>query len=287
MLGGIYIAYNTRDKGKDLFKVGITKNFKNRLESLNTSGVVGNIEYLETFPLDNGLEVLEKKIHHEISRKYPREKGKEWFHCPSEIIIEIIKKVINPSNNLKIDMEHLNNEIFQFLINDPNLDLVKISLFANQHNWPCHIGLGLTPYHNWERAFYILANKELEINNKNLFKYLRLRGSLYENNLKEFPDYCNFLQDLQNKIRKTNLRRYINETSFYFQPNRNNLKHLGMAIWLLEPLEKINKVLTIEWGSQIKQILNNNNIVWREGYLRYSDLEIMEKFLEGRRDNRI
>ena len=95
-------------------------------------------------------------------------------------------------------MEHLNNEIFQFLINDPNLDLVKISLFANQHNWPCHIGSGLTPYHNWERAFYILANKELEINNRNLFKYLRLRGSLYENNLKEFPDYCNFLQDLQN-----------------------------------------------------------------------------------------
>ena len=287
MPGGIYIAYNTRDKGKDLFKVGITKNFKNRLESLNTSGVVGNIKYLETFPLDNGLEILEKKIHHEISRKYPREKGKEWFHCPSEIIIEIIKKVINPSNNIKIDMEHLNNEIFQFLINDPNLDLVKISLFANQHNWPCHIGSGLTPYHNWERAFYILANKELEINNRNLFKYLRLRGSLYENNLKEFPDYCNFLQDLQNKIRKTNLRRYINETSFYFQPNCNNLKHLGMAIWLLEPLEKINKVLTIEWGSQIKQILNNNNIVWREGYLRYSDLEIMEKFLEVRRDNRI
>ena len=287
MLGGIYIAYNTRDKGKDLFKVGITKNFKNRLESLNTSGVVGNIEYLETFPLDNGLEILEKKIHHEISRKYPREKGKEWFHCPSEIIIEIIKKVINPSNNIKIDMEHLNNEIFQFLINDPNLDLVKISLFANQHNWPCHIGLGLTPYDNWERVFYILANKELEINNRNLFKYLRLRGSLYENNLKEFPDYCNFLQDLQNKIRTTNLKRYINETSFYFQPNRNNLKHLGMAIWLLEPLEKTNKVLTIEWGSQIKQILNNNNIVWREGYLRYSDLEIMEKFLEGRRDNRI
>ncbi len=287
MLGGIYIAYNTRDNGKDLFKVGITKNFKNRLESLNTSGVVGNIEYLETFPLDNGLEILEKKIHHEISRKYPREKGKEWFHCPSEIIIEIIKKVINPSNNIKIDMEHLNNEIFQFLINDPNLDLVKISLFANQHNWPCHIGSGLTPYHNWERAFYILANKELEINNRNLFKYLRLRGSLYENNLKEFPDYCNFLQDLQNKIRKTNLRRYINETSFYFQPDRNNLKHLGMAIWLLEPLEKTNKVLTIEWGSQIKQILNNNNIVWREGYLRYSDLEIMEKFLERRRDNRI
>ncbi len=287
MPGGIYIAYNTRDKGKDLFKVGITKNFKNRLESLNTSGVVGNIKYLETFSLDNGLEIIEKKIHHEISRKYPREKGKEWFHCPSEIIIETIKKVINPSNNLKIDMEHLNNEIFQFLINDPNLDLVKISLFANQHNWPCHIGSGLTPYHNWERAFYILANKELEINNRNLFKYLRLRGSLYENNLKEFPDYCNFLQDLQNKIRKTNLRRYINETSFYFQPNRNNLKHLGMAIWLLEPLEKINKVLTIEWGSQIKQILNNNNIVWREGYLRYSDLEIMEKFLEVRRDNRI
>ena len=287
MPGGIYIAYNTRDKGKDLFKVGITKNFKNRLESLNTSGVVGNIKYLETFPLDNSLEILEKKIHHEISRKYPREKGKEWFHCPSEIIIEIIKKVINPSNNLKIDMEHLNNEIFQFLINDPNLDLVKISLFANQHNWPCHIGSGLTPYHNWERAFYILANKELEINNRNLFKYLRLRNSLYENNLKEFPDYRNFLQDLQNKIRKTNLRRYINETSFYFQPNRDNLKHLGMAIWLLEPLEKINKVLTIEWGSQIKQILNNNNIVWREGYLRYSDLEIMEKFLEVRRDNRI
>ena len=287
MPGGIYIAYNTRDKGKDLFKVGITKNFKNRLESLNTSGVVGNIKYLETFPLDNGLEILEKKIHHEISRKYPREKGKEWFHCPSEIIIETIKKVINPSNNLKIDMEHLNNEIFQFLINDPNLDLVKISLFANQHNWPCHIGSGLTPYHNWERAFYILANKELEINNRNLFKYLRLRNGLYENNLKEFPDYCNFLQDLQNKIRKTNLRRYINETSFYFQPNCNNLKHLGMAIWLLEPLEKINKVLTIEWGSQIKQILNNNNIVWREGYLRYSDLEIMEKFLEIRRDNRI
>ena len=164
---------------------------------------------------------------------------------------------------------------------------MKISLFANQHNWPCHIGSGLTPYHNWERAFYILANKELEINNRNLFKYLRLRNSLYENNLKEFPDYCNFLQDLQNKIRKTNLRRYINETSFYFQPNRDNLKHLGMAIWLLEPLEKINKVLTIEWGSQIKQILNNNNIVWREGYLRYSDLEIMEKFLEVRRDNRI
>ena len=287
MLGGIYIAYNTGDKRKDLFKVGITKNFKNRLESLNTSGVVGNIEYLETFPLDNGLEILEKKIHHEISRKYPREKGKEWFHCPSEIIIEITKKVINPSNNIKIDMEHLNNEIFQFLINDPNLDLVKVSLFANQHNWPCHIGSGLTPYHNWERAFYILANKELEINNRNLFKYLRLRGSLYENNLKEFPDYCNFLQDLQNKIRTTNLKRYINETSFYFQPNRNNLKHLGMAIWLLEPLEKTNKVLTIEWGSQIKQILNNNNIVWREGYLRYSDLEIMEKFLEGRRDNRI
>ena len=287
MLGGIYIAYNTRDEGKDLFKVGKTKNFKNRLESLNTSGVVGNIKYLETFPLDNSLEILEKKIHHEISRKYPREKGKEWFHCPSEIIIETIKKVINPSNNLKIDMEHLNNEIFQFLINDPNLDLVKISLFANQHNWPCHIGSGLTPYHNWERAFYILANKELEINNRNLFKYLRLRGSLYENNLKEFPDYCNFLQDLQNKIRTTNLKRYINETSFYFQPNRNNLKHLGMAIWLLEPLEKTNKVLTIEWGSQIKQILNNNNIVWREGYLRYSDLEIMEKFLEIRRDNRI
>ena len=258
MLGGIYIAYNSRDKGKDLFKVGITKNFKNRLESLNTSGVVGNIEYLETFPLDNGLQILEKKIHHEISRKYPREKGKEWFHCPSEIIIEIIKKVINPSNNIKIDMEHLNNEIFQFLINDPNLDLVKISLFANQHNWPCHIGSGLTPYHNWERAFYILANKELEIDNRNLFKLLRLRGSIDADNIKEFPDYYNFLQDLQNKIRKTNLRRYINETSFYFQPNRNNLKHLGMAIWLLEPLEKINKVLTIEWGSQIKQILNNS-----------------------------
>ena len=287
MLGGIYIAYNTRDKGKDLFKVGITKNFKNRLESLNTSGVVGNIEYLKTFPLDNGLEILEKKIHHEISRKYPREKGKEWFHCPSEIIIEITKKVINPSNNIKIDMEHLNNEIFQFLINDPNLDLVKISLFANQHNWPCYIGSTLTPYHNWERAFYILANKELEINNRNLFKYLRLRGSLNENNLKEFPDYCNFLQDLQNKIRTTNLKRYINETSFYFQPDRNNLKHLGMAIWLLEPLEKTNKVLTIEWGSQIKQILKNNNIVWRAGYLRYSDFQIVEKFLEVRRDNRI
>ncbi len=287
MPGGIYIAYNTRDEGKDLFKVGKTKNFKNRLESLNTSGVVGNIKYLETFPLDNGLEILEKKIHHEISRKYPREKGKEWFHCPSEIIIEIIKKVINPSNNIKIDMEHLNNEIFQFLINDPNLDLVKISLFANQHNLPCHIGLGITPYHIWERAFYILANKELEIDNRNLFKLLRLRGSIDADNLKEFPDYYNFLQDLQNKIRKTNLRRYINETSFYFQPDRNNLKHLGMAIWLLEPLEKTNKVLTIEWGSQIKQILNNNNIVWREGYLRYSDLEIMEKFLERRRDNRI
>ena len=287
MLGGIYIAYNTRDKGKDLFKVGITKNFKNRLESLNTSGVVGKIEYLKTFPLDNGLEILEKKIHHEISRKYPREKGKEWFHCPSEIIIEITKKVINPSNNIKIDMEHLNNEIFHFLINDPNLDLVQISLFANQHNWPCHIGSGLTQYHNWERAFYILANKELEINNRNLFKYLRLRGSLNENNLKEFPDYCNFLQDLQNKIRTTNLKRYINETSFYFQPDRNNLKHLGMAIWLLEPLEKTNKVLTIEWGSQIKQILKNNNIVWRAGYLRYSDFQIVEKFLEVRRDNRI
>ena len=60
-----------------------------------------------------------------------------------------------------------------------------------------------------------------------------------------------------------------------------------MAIWLLEPLEKTNKVLTIEWGSQIKQILKNNNIAWRAGYLRHSDLEIVEKFLEVRRDNRI
>ena len=51
-------------------------------------------------------------------------------------------------------------------------------------------------------------------------------------------------------------------------------------------VEKENKILTIEIGSQIKQTVNNSNINFSE-CLTKTDLEILEKHLNNRRNNRI
>ena len=62
--------------------------------------------------------------------------------------------------------------------------------------------------------------------------------------------------------------------------------HLGAAIELVYPVEIENKILTIEIGSQIKQTVNNSNINFAE-CLTKTDLEILEKHLNHRRNNRI
>ena len=60
-----------------------------------------------------------------------------------------------------------------------------------------------------------------------------------------------------NVIPIINLKDFINKTNSWFP---SNLMHLGAAIELVYPVEKENKILTIEIGSQIKQTVNNSNI---------------------------
>ena len=62
--------------------------------------------------------------------------------------------------------------------------------------------------------------------------------------------------------------------------------HLGAAIELVYLVEKENKILTIEIGSQIKQIVNNANINFKE-CLTKTDLEILEKFLRHTKNNKV
>ena len=132
--GWIYIAQNIRDKNKELYKVGLTTDLKKRLESLNSSGVVGKIEYARTpYQIEENLHITEKIIHHEISRNYKREKGKEWFHCPLNEIEKIIESIIKTRKNFKIDIEHYNSkETYDYLIDHPNLNLEVISNYANE-----------------------------------------------------------------------------------------------------------------------------------------------------------
>ena len=292
--GWIYIAQNIRDKQEELFKVGQTTDLKKRLESLNSSGVVGKIKYSKTYPIKENLHITEKKIHHEISRHFKREIGKEWFHCPLNEIKKIIDIIIEYGKNFEIDHEHYNDkQIYDYLIDHPNLNLEVISKYANEKNWPCYIGRGITVYDKWERAFYILAKKELIADKKDFFKYLRMRDSVLNNSGGDYirnseeTEYMDFLQDLQNKVRRCNLKRFLNNTRLYFKTQSRNLMHLGMLIWFLQPLERINKVLTYEWGQQIKQITNNNDLVFPADYIRHNDLEVLEKFLQYRKNNKI
>ena len=119
-----------------------------------------------------------------------------------------------------------------------------------------------------------------------VFTFVKHSGGDYIRNSEE-TEYMDFLQDLQNKVRRCNLKRFLNNTSLYFKTQSRNLMHLGMLIWFLQPLERMNKVLTYEWGQQIKQITNNNDLVFPADYIRHNDLEVLEKFLQYRKNNKI
>ena len=131
MGGWIYIAENNKDKGKDLYKVGFTTNLKQRLEALNSSGVSGKINWHKTYSFpEESLRKIERRIHNEISRNYPREPGKEWFHCPVEIIEKIIEKIERPS--IKFDWwdeKYYDDGVFDYLFSKEKFSFVELSTF--------------------------------------------------------------------------------------------------------------------------------------------------------------
>tara|TARA_B100001079_G_scaffold243489_1_gene230146 strand:+ start:71 stop:904 length:834 start_codon:yes stop_codon:yes gene_type:complete len=277
MSGYIYIAENNKDKGKDLYKVGYTTNLKKRRESLNSSGVSGKISWVRTYPFSveiNSLRKIEKRIHNEISRDHPREPDKEWFNCPREIIEEIIEKIDRPKFKIdQWDKDYYENGEFDYLFTSENFSFKELSNFFNSKGWDAYVS---GPYpHNLKRAFYIFTYNDLFHEKRELFKSIRSN-----HNDKEFLD---FIKDLQKKIRKINLKEFINNTNSWFP---KNLMHLGAAIDLVYYIEKENKILTIEIGGQIKQIINNGDIKFGE-CLNKGSLEILEKYLRHRRNNRI
>ena len=94
--GWIYIAKNSEDLS-ELYKIGKTTDPQQRKQSLNTSGVVGKIEFVELYRIDDNLSNIEKNIHKSLETKgYKREKGKEWFHCPKHEIKKICNDIIKP-----------------------------------------------------------------------------------------------------------------------------------------------------------------------------------------------
>ena len=273
-MGWIYIAENSNDKGKDLYKVGYTTNLKQRLENLNSSGVVGKIIWHKTYSFhEESLRKIERRIHNEISRDYPREPGKEWFHCPVEIIKQIIEKIERPNFILDWwDKEYYENGKFDYLFSKDRFSFVELSTFFNSQGLDGYIS---GPYpHDYKRAFYIYTYNNLFHEKRELFR------SINNHESKEFLD---FIRDLQNEIRRINLKEFINKTNSWFP---SNLMHLGAAIALVYPVEKENKILTIEIGSQIKQIVNNANINFKE-CLTKTDLEILEKFLRHTKNNKV
>lgn len=276
MSGWIYIAENNKDIGKDLYKVGYTTNLRQRLDSLNSSGVSGKISWHKTysFPKEN-LRTIEKRIHNEISRDFPRESGKEWFHCPVEIIKEIIEKIQKPSFELdEWDEEYYKKGEFNYLFSREKFSFVELSIYFNANKVSGYVS---GPYPHWlKRAFYIFTYNDLFHEKRELFKSIKDVNS---------KDYLNFVKDFQNKIRSIDLRNYINNTSTWFPAN---LMHLGAAIELIHPIEKENRILFIEIGSQIKQIINNANVKFHyDDCLTKTDMEILEEFLKYRRNNKI
>ena len=274
MGGWIYIAENNKDKGKDLYKVGFTTNLKQRLEALNSSGVSGKINWHKTYSFpEESLRKIERRIHNEISRNYPREPGKEWFHCPVEIIKQIIEKIERPSFILDWwDKEYYDDGVFGYLFSKEKFSFVELSTFFNSQGKDGYISGPYPTY--YKRAFYIFTYNNLFHEKKELFRYINNHRS---------KEYLDFLRDLQNEIRGINLKEYINKTNLWFP---SNLMHLGAAIELVGPVERENKILTIEIGSQIKQITNDANINFSE-WLSKTDLEILEKYLKRRRNNKI
>ena len=273
-MGWIYIAENNKDKGKDLYKVGFTTNLKQRLDSLNSSGVSGTINWHKTYSFpEESLRKIERRIHNEISRNYPREDGKEWFHCPVEIIEQIIEKIERPSFNLDWwDKEYYDKGKFNYLLSNEKFSFVELSTFFNSQGLDGYIS---GPYPtDYKRAFYIYTYNNLFHEKKELFR------SIKDPESKEFLD---FIRDLQNEIRRINLKEFINKTNSWFP---SNLMHLGAAIALVYPVEKENKILTIEMGGQIKQIVNNANINFKE-CLTKTHLEILEEFLRYRKNNKV
>ena len=269
--GWIYIAKNSDDIN-ELYKVGKTTDPQQRKQSLNTSGVVGKIKFEELYKVDDNLSDIEKSIHKSLEKKgFKREKGKEWFHCPKEEIKKICNDIIKPKKIL-INYEDMEDPIYDYLIDYPEtLSFKTLSEYANSQDWPGGVP---AQFWKWTRAFYIFVKKNEIFHKIEFFEKLE-NGS--DQNLQ-------FQKELQNKLRNLNLKDFINSTNYYFP---GNLSHLGWVLYLVRDSEKSNRILTIEWGKQIKSIIKNNHLEFYGGYLQYSHLEILEKFLATRRNFRI
>jgi phage anti-repressor protein len=87
--GFIYILSNIKESERNLYKVGETSNYNNRIIGLNNGSADNNMTYKRTFPTLDRI-IAEKLIHtYLIKNKYKY--NKEFFNIPLDSLIKIVE----------------------------------------------------------------------------------------------------------------------------------------------------------------------------------------------------
>jgi hypothetical protein len=108
----IYIisSYNYIKQG--LFKVGRTKNIKNRISNYNSGRINGDrIKVLNEFKV-NDSAIVEKTIHKKLNGLRPDKKS-EFFLCPYDLLYDIVDLIIYNDNEESEAVDQVINNVFE------------------------------------------------------------------------------------------------------------------------------------------------------------------------------
>jgi flagellar motility protein MotE (MotC chaperone) len=106
----VYLYKGNKEGGKTLYKIGKTKNIKQRETSYSNDSKAGEIILIKYC---NNCHVTEKAIH-QMLHKYRVLSNQEWFDVPEDVAIEYVKLAVDmidsPDVMGKVDNDQVNDE---------------------------------------------------------------------------------------------------------------------------------------------------------------------------------
>lgn len=298
MKGWVYIIQSGDD---DLYKIGRTEHNPNkRLKEIDKTGSPERLKLIDCFEV-NDMILGEKELHEQL-KEFRTRKDREWFKIKLEKLKPIVNQVIDNLKISEINNIHNNREDITSLLEiDENLKLEDISINAKRYGWDTPIFFtdtkivwDVSSYKNWggpegipadnsfeddgpgrlwERAYYIFTY----YNYPKSKKIEKIKFNIKKN--KNDPDLKKFISKFSDRLKQTEIRSYLNNTSF-----PENIMHLKYALSYVEYANLDFNNIWKKWNNELyKRTRGKISLI--------NDVDkfffVLKEFLKRQRNNNI